>query len=46
MPIYRIDQEGGPRYIWTEKEWKQFKEAYLKAARKRPPRSSKPPAKR
>jgi DNA gyrase subunit B len=35
MPLYRIDQEDGPRYIWTEKEWKQFKGAYLNARKEK-----------
>ncbi len=30
LPLYRISEDGGPRYIYTEKEWKKFKEEYLK----------------
>jgi DNA gyrase subunit B len=33
MPLFRIDEETGPRFIYTEKEWKKFKTEYL-AARK------------
>jgi DNA gyrase subunit B len=29
IPLYRIDEEAGPRYIYTEREWKKFKEEYL-----------------
>ena len=29
MPLYRINEDAGPRYIYTEKEWKKFKEEYL-----------------
>jgi DNA gyrase subunit B len=31
LPLYRVHEETGDRYISSEKEWKQFKEAYLKA---------------
>src|SRR4029077_15325182 len=30
IPLYRIDEESGPRYIYTEREWKKFKGEYLK----------------
>lgn len=31
LPLYRIDTEDEPKYIYTEKEWKKFKEEYLLA---------------
>ncbi len=31
MPLYRIQQEDGVLYIYSDKEWKKFKEEYLKA---------------
>jgi len=30
LPLYRINEEAGPRYIYTDKEWKKFKTDYLK----------------
>ncbi len=30
LPLYRIQEEAGSRYIYTDKEWKKFKAAYLK----------------
>jgi DNA gyrase subunit B len=30
LPLYRIVQDDGPRDIFTDKEWKSFKEEYLK----------------
>jgi DNA gyrase subunit B len=30
LPLYRINEELGVRYIFTDKEWKKFKEEYLK----------------
>jgi DNA gyrase subunit B len=30
LPLYRINEESGPRYIFTEKDWKKFKADYLK----------------
>jgi len=31
LPLYRIEQEDGSfQYIYTDKEWKKFKEEYLK----------------
>jgi DNA gyrase subunit B len=35
IPLYRIDEEEGPRYIYTEKEWKKFKDEYLKARKEK-----------
>ncbi len=29
LPLFRIDEDAGPRYIYTEKEWKKFKTDYL-----------------
>jgi DNA gyrase subunit B len=29
MPLYRIAGEAGDKYIYSEKEWKAFKEVYL-----------------
>ncbi len=29
LPLYRIQEVAGPRYIYTEKEWKKFKEEAL-----------------
>jgi DNA gyrase subunit B len=29
LPLYRIDTESGPQYIYTDKEWKKFKAEYL-----------------
>jgi len=29
LPLFRIDEDAGPRYIYTEKEWKKFKTEYL-----------------
>ncbi len=31
LPLYRIEETGGARYIYTDKEWKKFKEEHLKA---------------
>lgn len=31
LPLYRIQEDTGPRYIYTDKEWKKFKDEYLKA---------------
>jgi len=30
LPLYRIDTDSGPQYIYTDKEWKKFKVEYLK----------------
>ena len=30
LPLYRINEDAGPRYIFTEKDWKKFKTEYLK----------------
>lgn len=30
LPLYRINEDAGPRYIYSEKEWKKFKADYLK----------------
>ena len=30
LPLYRINEDLGPRYIYTDKEWKKFKGEYLK----------------
>ncbi len=30
LPLYRIDTDAGPQYIYTDKEWKNFKAEYLK----------------
>ena len=35
LPLYRINEDAGPRYIYTDKEWKKFKEEYLKAKREK-----------
>jgi DNA gyrase subunit B len=35
IPLYRIDEAEGPRYIYTEKEWKKFKDEYLKARKEK-----------
>src|SRR6266404_3176338 len=35
LPLYRISEESGPRYIYTEKEWKKFKEEYLKVKKEK-----------
>jgi DNA gyrase subunit B len=35
MPLYRIQEDAGPRYIYTDKEWKKFKEDYLNAKREK-----------
>ncbi len=35
LPLYRINEDAGPRYIYTDKEWKKFKEAYLKVKREK-----------
>ncbi len=35
LPLYRISEEGGPRYIYTDKEWKKFKAEYLKVKKEK-----------
>jgi DNA gyrase subunit B len=35
LPLYRINEEEGPRYIFTEKEWKKFKGEYLKVKKEK-----------
>jgi DNA gyrase subunit B len=35
LPLYRIIEEAGPRYIYSDKEWKKFKEEYLKVKREK-----------
>ena len=35
LPLYRINEDAGPRYIYTDKEWKKFKEEYLKIKREK-----------
>jgi len=35
LPLYRINEDAGPRYIYTDKEWKAFKEDYLKTKREK-----------
>jgi DNA gyrase subunit B len=35
LPLYRINEEAGPRYIYSDKEWKKFKEEYLKIKREK-----------
>jgi len=35
LPLYRIQEESGPRYIFTDKEWKKVKEEYLKEKRQK-----------
>ena len=35
LPLYRINEDAGPRYIYTDKEWKKFKEEYLKVKREK-----------
>jgi len=35
LPLYRINEDVGPRYIYSDKEWKKFKEAYLKIKREK-----------
>ena len=35
LPLYRINEDAGPRYIFTEKEWKKFKEEYLKVKKEK-----------
>src|SRR6185295_9721784 len=36
LPLYRISEAEGPRYIYSDKEWKKFKEEYLKAKKAKP----------
>jgi DNA gyrase subunit B len=42
LPLYRISEEAGPRYIYTEKEWKKFKEEYLKVKKEKQKAEAKP----
>ncbi len=35
MPLYRIIEEAGVRYIYTDKEWKTFKEDYMAAKKEK-----------
>jgi len=30
FPIYRVERDDGPKYIYSDKEWKEFKEAFLR----------------
>src|SRR4029077_5069861 len=30
LPLYRINEDEGARYIYAEKEWKNFQEEYIK----------------
>ncbi len=42
LPLYRINEDEGPRYIYTEKEWKKFKEGYLKVKKEKQKAEAKP----
>jgi len=44
LPLYRINEEDGPRYIFTEKEWKKFKAEYLKGKQEKTKSKPKPKA--
>jgi len=35
LPLYRINEDAGPRYIYTDKEWKSFKVEYLKGKKEK-----------
>ena len=35
LPLYRINEDSGPRYVYSDKEWKKFKEDYLKVKREK-----------
>ncbi|HVO33812.1 MAG TPA: DNA topoisomerase subunit B, partial [Elusimicrobiota bacterium] len=35
LPLYRIQEESGIRYIHTEKEWKKFRDDYLSARKEK-----------
>jgi DNA gyrase subunit B len=35
LPLYRINEEAGPHDIYTDKEWKKFKEEYLKVKKEK-----------
>src|SRR6185437_47012 len=35
LPLYRISEDDDVKYIYTEKEWKAFKEEYLKARKEK-----------
>jgi DNA gyrase subunit B len=35
MPLYRINEELGPRYIFSDKEWKKFKADFIKVKKQK-----------